>query len=347
MKIVRDASLLPLNTFGMDVRCAVLIDYSSEDELVAFLRDDEYSEFRVGPLLSIGSGSNMLFTGDFPGVALHSSIMGIDFASNRDGSVTARAGAGVIWDDFCLRCAEEGLWGPENLSMIPGTVGASAVQNIGAYGREVSDIISEIVCLDTHTLQRCRIRPSECGYGYRQSRFKGEWKGRYIVLEVSYRLTRNYSACLDYSHVRASMQELYGPEPERGYTPSEVRGCICRIRSGKLPDPSVTGNAGSFFKNPFVDAGVFERICEKEGLVPPHYDAGEGLVKIPAAWLIDRCGLKGHRSGGAAVCESQPLVIVNATGTASPEDIITLENEVVDTVRARFGITLQHEVEHI
>ena len=347
MLVTLNAGLEGMNTFGMKVKADVLVEYESAEELVSFLGDDRFAAVRKKPYLSIGSGSNLLFTGDFHGTLLCSRIGGVSFSSSGEDTVLARVGAGVVWDDFCALAASEGLWGPENLSLIPGTAGASAVQNIGAYGREAADIIEEVVCLETDTLTTVRFSPHECRYGYRESRFKGEWKGRFIVLEVVYKLSRKYSPYLDYAHVRDSMIKVYGPEPECGYTPLEVRSCISDIRRSKLPDPSVKGNAGSFFKNPFVSAEKYMEIASSSPVPVPHFVNPDGSVKIPAAWLIDRSGLKGFRLGGAAVCETQPLVLLNDSGNAAPDEIIALENHVISTVRKNFGITLYPEVEHI
>ena len=347
MLVTLNAGLEGMNTFGLKVKAGVLVEYESPEELVSFLTEGRFAAVRKKPYLCIGGGSNLLFTGDFQGTLLCSRIGGVTFLPSGPDTVLARVGAGVVWDDFCALAASEGLWGPENLSLIPGTAGASAVQNIGAYGREAADIIEEVVCLELDTLRTVRFAPEECGYGYRESRFKGEWKGRYIVLEVVYRLSRKYSPYLDYAHVRDSMAKVYGPEPEEGYTPLQVRRCISDIRRSKLPDPSVKGNAGSFFKNPFVSEEKYLEIAAESPVPVPHFINPDGSVKIPAAWLIDRSGLKGFRLGGAAVCATQPLVLLNESGEASPAEIIALENHVTETVRKNFGITLHPEVEHI
>jgi len=249
-------------------------------------------------------------------------------------------GAGVVWDHFVAETCRHGLWGAENLSLIPGEVGAAAVQNIGAYGVEVGDIVSGVVCFDLRERKKVKLTQEECRYGYRDSLFKQpENKGRYIVTSVLFRLTRKHSPKLEYKGVRDALD---GVEPQ---TPQEVREAIIRIRREKLPDPEEIGSAGSFFKNPVVSREQFARISPDGSA--PHYDLPDGTVKVPAAWLIDRCGFKGAVEGGAAVYERQPLVIVNASGTASPQEVLALEQRIINGVQERFGVTLHPEVEHI
>ena len=344
MDITRDTELRRFNTFRMDVKAACFIEYSSLEELDSvFARAGEYPK----PFFHIGGGSNLLFTGDFPGTILHS---GIKFIEERGDVV--RVGAGVVFDDFCQWCAGKGFWGPENLSDIPGEVGASAVQNIGAYGREAGDIILEVECYDTLERRSVRIPVQDCNYAYRDSYFKHEGKGRYIVTAVDFQLTKEYSPVLGYGHVRESAVAAYGAETveDKKLTPGMMRDLVKSIRGGKLPDPKEVGSAGSFFRNPFVSVEEYsnvERIAERDGLGPvPHFPAGD-LVKIPAAWLIDKCGWKGRAEGNAGVWHNQPLVIVNLTGEASPEEIVTLENKIISSVRERFGVELRPEVEHV
>ena len=344
MDITRDTELRRFNTFRMDVKAACFIEYSSLEELDSvFAEAGEYPQ----PFFHIGGGSNLLFTGDFPGTILHS---GIKFIEERGDVV--RVGAGVVFDDFCQWCAGKGFWGPENLSDIPGEVGASAVQNIGAYGREAGDIILEVECYDTLERRLVRIPVQDCNYAYRDSCFKHEGKGRYIVTAVDFQLTKEYSPVLGYGHVRESAVAAYGAETveDKKLTPGMMRDLVKSIRGGKLPDPKEVGSAGSFFRNPFVSVEEYsnvERIAERDGLGPvPHFPAGD-LVKIPAAWLIDKCGWKGRSEGNAGVWHIQPLVIVNLTGEASPEEIVTLENKIISSVLERFGVELRPEVEHV
>ena len=289
-------------------------------------------------------------------------------------------GAGVVFDDFCEWAAKEGLWGVENLSYIPGEVGASAVQNIGAYGVEVKDVIHKVYCYDTVEEEFVHFDVEECGYGYRDSIFKRpEVKGRYIVTHVVFALSRAPQPKLEYGHLKDAVAEVASSSSdprlrklrhslaggstslpsdaasagEAGLTPEMIRKVIIKIRKEKLPEPSVKGSAGSFFKNPVVPMEQFLKIeaaAKAEhgsDYKVPHYDLPDGMVKIPAAWMIEQCGWKGKRSGGAAVWDKQPLVIVNHTGEAYPEEIIGLEKRIIASVRTRFGVELHPEVEHV
>ena len=345
--------LTRLNTFGMKVKTRCFIEYDSVADLV----DIEFDQL-ARPVLHIGGGSNLLFTDDFKGTVLHSKIDFIEVLDScdgaaEDGPVLVSVGAGVVFDDFCDWAAKEGLWGVENLSYIPGEVGASAVQNIGAYGVEVKDVIHKVYCYDTVEEEFVSFSFEECGYGYRDSIFKKpEVKGRYIVTHVVFALSREPKPRLDYGHLASAVAEATS-DGEQRITPSLIRKVIIRIRKEKLPEPSVMGSAGSFFKNPVISMEHFRKIeaaakaeCGADCRVP-HYDLPDGTVKVPAAWMIEQCGWKGKRSGGAAVWEKQPLVIVNYTGEAYPEEIIGLERRIIGSVKQKFGVELHPEVEHI
>ena len=342
--------LTKMNTFGMKVKARCFMEYDSVADLV----DIEFEEL-ARPVLHIGGGSNLLFTDDFKGTVLHSKIDFIEILDEEESSdpVLVSVGAGVIFDDFCDWAAKEGLWGVENLSHIPGEVGASAVQNIGAYGVEVKDVIRKVYCYDTVEEEFVNFDVEECEYGYRDSVFKdSEIKGRYIVTHVVFALSRTPQPKLDYGHLDAAVKEA---QDARGaeLSPALIRKVIIRIRKEKLPEPSVMGSAGSFFKNPVITADHFARIeaAAKAELGPdykvPHYDLPDGTVKVPAAWMIEQCGWKGRRSGGAAVYDKQPLVIVNYTGEAYPEEIIGLERRIIDSVKKKFDVELHPEVEHV
>jgi len=353
-----------MNTFGMKVKARCFIEYDSVADLV----DIEFEEL-ARPVLHIGGGSNLLFTDDFKGTVLHSKIDFIEILDDchperSEGSsspVLVSVGAGVVFDDFCAWAAKEGLWGVENLSYIPGEVGASAVQNIGAYGVEVKDVIHKVYCYDTVEEEFVSFGVEECEYGYRDSIFKDpEVKGRYIVTHVVFALSRTPQPRLDYGHLRDAVMASSARHCEEGqspdvaiFTPSLIRKVIIKIRKEKLPEPSVKGSAGSFFKNPVVPMEQFLKIeaaAKAEhgsDYKVPHYDLPDGMVKIPAAWMIEQCGWKGKRSGGAAVWDKQPLVIVNYTGEAYPEEIIGLERRIIASVKAKFGVDLHPEVEHI
>ena len=332
-----------MNTFGMKVKARCFMEYDSVADLV----DIEFEEL-ARPVLHIGGGSNLLFTDDFKGTILHSKINFIEILEEAS-EVLVSVGAGVVFDDFCAWAAKEGLWGVENLSYIPGEVGASAVQNIGAYGVEVKDVIRKVYCYDTVEEEFVSFGVEECEYGYRDSIFKDpEVKGRYIVTHVVFALSRTPQPRLDYGHLKAAVESA-GSD----LTPALIRRVIIKIRKEKLPEPSVMGSAGSFFKNPVITAEHFARIeaAAKAELGAdykvPHYDLPDGTVKVPAAWMIEQCGWKGRRSGGAAVYDKQPLVIVNYTGDAYPEEIIGLERRITASVKAKFDIDLHPEVEHV
>ena len=339
--------LLAQNTFRMKVSCACYVEYETVKELEGL-----NFERLPKPLLHIGAGSNLLFTGDFPGTVLHSNIEFIKYIDMGFEEVPVMVGAGVVWDHFVSETCRHGLWGAENLSLIPGEVGAAAVQNIGAYGVEVKDIISGVVCFDLQERKKVKFSREECRYGYRDSLFKQpENKGRYVVTSVLFRLTRKHSPRLEYKGVRDALGPVMTDpaavmaDPIGHLTPQQVRDAIIRIRRQKLPDPEELGSAGSFFKNPVVSREQFARISPDGSA--PHFDLPDGTVKVPAAWMIDQCGFKGATEGGAAVYQKQPLVIVNASGTASPQEVLTLEQRIINGVQERFGVTLHPEVEHI
>ena len=356
------------NTFVMKVSCRLYVEVTEPEDLLT-LDFDALPQ----PIFVMGGGSNLLFTGDFPGTVLHMGNQGMRFLDSASGSarndknsseaesdalvisttaeglaeksVLVRVAAGVVFDDFCAWAAAEGLWGPENLSLIPGEVGASAVQNIGAYGVEAKDIIDTVHAFDRQERRFVDIPGADCGYGYRTSRFKTDWKGRHIITAVTFRLSAVPQPKLDYGGVRKALGDR---EP----SPQVIRDTIIGIREQKLPDPKEIGSAGSFFCNPVIERDHFERIVAiaKAENGPeyevPHYEVGE-KVKVPAAWMIDQCGFKGMRLGGAQVYPKQPLVIVNATGSATPEEIVALEKRVIDTIKEKYGIELHPEVEHV
>lgn len=334
MKVFSNYDLSALNTFRMKVKCARFVEYESVKEL----EELDFSTLPA-PVKHIGRGSNLLFTKDFPGTILHSSVDYIKYIDLGLDEVHMAVGAGVEFDRFVEEACKAPYWGAENLSLIPGEVGAAAVQNVGAYGAEVKDIIAGVVCLDTREHRKVVFKVGECGYGYRDSMFKRSG-GRYIVTSVLFKLSRKYKPNLEYKGLKDA---LGGKEPE---SPMQVREAVCSLRRSKLPDPAQVGSAGSFFKNPVVDAATFARIALQNDTVP-HYLLPGGLVKIPAAWMIEQCGLKGQKEGGAAVYDRQALVIVNSSGDAVPEDILRLEMRIVSAVEDRFGVELVPEVEHI
>ncbi len=330
---VRDnCSLADRNTFGMDVRADSLIDWATTDELKNALQDIEK------PVLMIGGGSNLLFMGDFKGTVLHSTISTIEIIGSTDDHVHVKVGSGVIWDDFVAWCAINGFWGVENLSAIPGEVGASAVQNIGAYGVEAKDVIDTVqtICLADGS-ERDFSNP-ECNYAYRQSIFKNELKGQYAVAYVIYTLSKVPQPRLGYGALEQEVERLGGP------TLTNIRQAVIAIRESKLPDPKVLGNAGSFFMNPVISEQEFNIIRSNYPDVPSY--PATGGVKVPAGWLIEKTGWKGRSLGPAAVYDKQALVLVNKGG-ATGADIKRLADTIIADVKQKFGITLSTEVNYI
>ncbi len=337
MKELFDYPLLHHNTFGMDVKASRFVEYGSVEELQNFLKS---RQGEMGKWLHIGRGSNLLFTGDFDGVILHSAITGISVVCEDENTLDVRVGAGVVWDDFVAYAVDHQWYGAENLSLIPGEVGASAVQNIGAYGVEAKDLIVKVDTVEVSTGCIRSFSASECEYSYRQSIFKNQLKGKYIVTHVTYRLKKQPDWKLDYGNIRAEL-EKEGCE----LTLENLRNAIVRIRLEKLPDPEVTGNAGSFFMNPVISSAQFDALKEAYPDVP-HYPAGEGLVKVPAGWMIDRCGWKGRSLGHAGVHPRQALVLVNLGGATAAE-VMNLAEAVVKSVKDKFGIEIHPEVNYI
>jgi len=337
MKEYFDYSLLNHNTFGMNVRAKRYVEYSTEEELQALIPTLE------GKPLHMGGGSNLLFKGDFDGTVLHSAIKGIEELSTLNSqlstsSVLVRVGAGEIWDDFVAWAVAQGYGGVENLSLIPGEVGASAVQNIGAYGVEAKDVIARVEAIDLHSGERRSFAPEECRYAYRQSIFKQELKGKYAITYVTYRLQKHPQLKLEYGNIQAVLGD------KENLSIQDVRQAIIDIRNAKLPDPKVLGNAGSFFMNPVVSREKFLKL-QKEYPRMPFYEV-EGGVKIPAGWMIDQCGWKGRALGRAAVHEKQALVLVNLGGATSDE-IVALCDAVCRDVKEKFGISIHPEVNMI
>lgn len=344
MDIIYNADLSTMNTFRMKVKAACLVHYYSIEELEEISRMEDLPR----PFFHIGGGSNLLFTGDFKGTVLHSRIRFIQQFPSMEG-MEVRVGAGVPWDEFCDWCAKRDLWGPENLSLIPGETGAAAVQNIGAYGREIGDIVSNVECYDMVGHRKVAFTHDECAYAYRESFFKNEGKGRYVVTAVTMILRSEYSPVIDYGNLKDRLVAKYGQfvVNENALTPEKVRHGIIETRNDKLPAVEQTGSAGSFFRNPYVPVEKYEEIVAMGYEKVPHFENPDGSIKIPAAWLIDQCGWKGHVEGNAGVWGKQPLVLVNATGNAEPQEIKELEDRIVASVQEKFGITLVPEVEHV
>ncbi len=331
MKISENISLLPYNTFGIDVKARIFAEYSSVEELRELLV--RYKNERI---LHIGQGSNLLFTGDFDGVILHSAMRRARCLNEDGDHVFIEADSGLVMDELISQLCDMGISGLENLSYIPGEVGASAVQNVGAYGVEAKDVIESVRTVCVSDGSERVFTNDECKYGYRDSIFKNELRGQYIVMHVTYRLNKHLESKLDYGNLRS----------ETGDNPSvmDIREAVIRIRKQKLPEVSELGSAGSFFKNPIVLRAQYEAIAKQYEKVP-HFEQ-DGGIKIPAAWLIEQCGWKGKTIGGAQCYPKQPLVLVN-TGSASPQDIISLAQSICDSVKEKFNIDIRPEVNYI
>ena len=315
----------------MDVKADRLIEFANEDELKSALTG------AVKPLLFMGGGSNLLFLNNYSGTVLHSVIDNINIVAEDDNSVSVRVGSGVVWDDFVAYCVEKGWWGVENLSLIPGEVGASAVQNIGAYGVEVKDVLQSIEAISVDDLSKRIFTNAECNYGYRDSIFKKSLKGKYVITYVTYRLSKKANPNIGYGALKSVLAE----------NPSlkEIRDAIIAVRNSKLPDPKVYGNAGSFFMNPVIPMEQFVALQSRYPDIPS-YPASDGYIKVPAGWLIEKSGWKGKSLGNAAVYEKQALVLINRGGATGME-VKHLADTVIADIKEIFGITLHAEVNYI
>lgn len=340
MRDINNYSLLEHNTFGIDAKCERFIEYASNEEaktVAEVLRG-------ANKYLIIGGGSNLLLTKDYQGIVVTPATMqnvadGIEILND---GVSIRCWAGLVFDDVVAFATNKGLYGMENLSLIPGEVGASAVQNIGAYGAEAKDVIESIEAVEIATGKVVTISAADCNYAYRQSIFKHEWKNKYLITHVTYRLSSTFTPHLDYGNIRAELEKKRIVTP----TAQQLRDTIIEIRNEKLPDPKVEGNAGSFFMNPIVDKKKYQELAARYDKMP-HYVVedtnGEVAYKIPAGWMIDQCGWKGKTLGKAGVHAKQALVLVNRGG-ATGADITHLMKTIQDDVKRTFGIELHPEV---
>lgn len=335
MKDLRNYSLKHHNTFGMEAKASRFMEYANVEDaqqIAAVLRAEQE------PFLIIGSGSNLLLTADFEGIVVHSVIKGIEKRTSEDGATVVRCGSGELWDDVVAWCVGEGIGHLVNLSLIPGEVGASVVQNIGAYGSEVSEFVASIEAVDIATGEQVTIAPADCDYGYRKSKFKTVWKNKYLITAVEYLLPAETQLNVAYGNIRAELERRGIDKP----TADELRSTIIGIRQNKLPDPAVEGNAGSFFMNPVVPRAKYEELAALyEGM--PHYDVDDEHVKIPAGWMIEQCGWKGKSLGRAGVHAKQALVLVNRGG-ATGDEVVRLCEAIRRDVKEKFGISIYPEV---
>jgi UDP-N-acetylmuramate dehydrogenase len=334
MQLRENISLKSYNTFGIDVTASRFAEVTSKSEVLSFFRNPEKV---TDPLLILGRGSNVLFTKNFPGTILKISTKGIQQVSEDNDQVFVRASAGENWDDLVRFCVEKGWGGLENLSLIPGNAGTSPVQNVGAYGVEVRDTLYELTAFDIASREERIFTKEECEFGYRDSIFKSHYKGRFIILDVTFRLRKQPVLSLDYGNIREELSVLKVGTP----TIRDVRTAVCNIRQRKLPDPAILGNAGSFFKNPVISARQFQSLqATFPNIVSFPQD---GMIKLAAAWMIESCGWKGKRTGNAGIHELQPLVIVNY-GNATGSEIFHLGCEIQQSVYEKFGVLLETEV---
>lgn len=331
MKDFKNYSLKDHNTFGIDAKCSRFLEYEDDSEAVEVAEILRQSKM---PYIIIGGGSNLLLTKDYEGIVVRSGIKGYYF---EDGCRMV-CGSGEVWDDMVATSIGAGYYGMENLSLIPGDVGASAVQNIGAYGVEAKDLILCVWMVEIPTGKTWMLGNEECEYGYRQSRFKKDWKNRFLITRVTYGLSKTFVPHLDYGNIRAELERKGIKEP----TAQQLRDTIIDIRNAKLPDPKVEGNAGSFFMNPIVTKARYEKLTV---LYPdmPHYRVDSRHEKIPAGWMIEQCGWKGKSLGRAGVHDKQALVLVNRGG-ATGEEIVALSNAIRKDVKEKFDIDIHPEV---
>jgi len=336
MRIYNNVPLKKYNTFGLDYKADCMVHIKSEEEAAIILRGEIPFE---KPLLFLGGGSNILFTEDFKGTILYPRFTGIRVEEQNSDYAIISSGAGENWDKLVEWSVEQGFGGLENLSLIPGLVGATPVQNIGAYGTEVRDTIIKVKAISRSDGSIRIFSNQECEFGYRSSIFKTTEKGKYFVTRVYFRLTVNPLLNLKYGSLKEEVLKLGNVNLKN------VRQAVINIRRSKLPDPEITGNAGSFFKNPVVAPGVAENL-KKSYPELPVYDDKSGAIKLAAGWLIEKSGWKGIRYGDAGVHEKQALVLVNY-GKASGRDILELSEQIKKSVMDNFGVELEREVEVI
>jgi len=327
-------SLKQLNTFGIDVNAKLYADISTESDLISIFSEAVIKEEK---LLVLGGGSNMLFTKDYDGLVLKISIKGITV--KEDGAeILVTAGAGEVWDSLVKFCVAKRYAGIENLTLIPGTVGASPIQNIGAYGVEIKDVFESCTAFEIATGEIKTFNKADCEFAYRESVFKGKLKGRYIITSVTYRLSSVANLQTHYGAINTELERRGISEP----TIADVSDVVAAIRVSKLPDPSTIGNAGSFFKNPIIDKVVFDKLLSSFPDMP-HYPAPDARVKLAAGWLIEQCNFKGVVDGNTGTWKNQALVLVNHGG-ATGQEVYRFSEKIINTVQQKFGVLLEREV---
>ncbi|MDY0932532.1 UDP-N-acetylmuramate dehydrogenase [Chryseobacterium sp. CFBP8996] len=329
-------SLKPFNTFGVEAKAKYFVEVNTVEELIETLK---HSHTQTLPLLFLGGGSNILFTKDFDGLAIQLNLKGISEEFLNENEVLVTSKAGENWHEFVMFCLNKNYGGLENLSLIPGNVGTSPMQNIGAYGTEIKDHFVSCKVLNLQTLEVETFDLAKCRFGYRDSIFKQEGKNKYVILEVSFKLTtQNHAIKTEYGAIQSELENLGIINP----TIQDVSKAVINIRQSKLPDPKKIGNAGSFFKNPTIPLAQFEDLKLKFDNIQGYPNGN--FVKVPAGWLIEQCGWKGKQIGNVASHQLQSLVIINATGNATGKEIFDFSTLIIDSVKEKFGIELEREV---
>lgn len=332
--IQKHYSLKQLNTFGIDVNAKFFVEINTEAHLLEIFGNEIVKENKM---LILGGGSNMLFTKDYDGLLLKINIKGIK--EKREGNdVLVTAGAGEVWDAFVKYCVAKGYAGIENLTLIPGTVGASPIQNIGAYGVEIKDVFESCTAFEIATGEIKTFDKADCEFAYRESIFKGKLKGKFIITSVTYRLSHIANLQTHYGAINSELERRGIINP----TIADVSEVVAAIRVSKLPDPSTIGNAGSFFKNPIIDKSVFDALLSQFPDIP-HYPSPDGRVKLAAGWLIEQCGFKGVVEGNTGTWKNQALVLVNHGG-ATGQEVYRFSEKIINTVQEKFGVLLEREV---
>jgi len=327
-------SLKNRNTFGLEVKADHFVLCTKDNEILAFLSENPFPDM---PMLILGEGSNILFVEDFNGVALIPDIKGIAVTDETSDAVTISAGSGVNWDEFVEWAVQHNYGGIENLSLIPGSVGAAPIQNIGAYGAEVSNVIHEVHYIDIHSREKHTISNRQCEFSYRSSIFKTKLKKKVIITRVLFKLSKNPILKTGYGNIEARINDIKNPGIR------DIRNIVTDIRNEKLPDPAKTGNAGSFFKNPVIESDQFDKLHQSFPEIPFFPATDSKRIKIPAAWFIEQCGMKGLKSGNTGTWHNQPLVVIN-NGNATGQEIIAFSETIMKKVNEKFGIELVPEV---
>lgn len=338
MIVQKDVQLKPFNTFGIEATAKYFVEVSSIEQLQEILQNPDY---QLTERLILGGGSNMLLTKDFEGLVIKIAIKGFEVIQENEDNIWIKAGAGVVWHDLVMHCVNQDYAGMENLSLIPGTVGAAPMQNIGAYGIEIKEVFEELEALEIETGEIRVFDKATCNFGYRESIFKHEAKGKFVILNVTFKLSKKPTFHVEYGAIKDTLTEM-------GITEMSIKAisdAVIHIRQSKLPNPAEIGNAGSFFKNPEIPNTQFEALKVQFPTIPS-YPVSDTTTKVPAGWLIEQAGWKGQRFGNVGVHVKQALVLVNYGG-GKGEEIKDLSQKIQASVKEKFGIQLSAEVNFI